>query len=101
MSNRKVNPDSLRQVTRYINEYSQHIWDGELTGDKEFVRVKENNKLKTVRSRSKDGKYYYPYASYEGGAKTIGPGFKLMILLILLNLLKRKVKQQENKLMLN
>ena len=46
MSNRKVNPDSLRQVTRYINEYSQHIWDNELTGDKEFVRVKENNKLK-------------------------------------------------------
>lgn len=77
MSNRKVNPDSLRQVTRYINEYSQHIWDNELTGDKEFVRVKENNKLKTVRSRSKDGKYYYPYTSYEGGAKTIGPGFKL------------------------
>ena len=77
MSNRKVNPDSLRQVTRYINEYSQHIWDNELTGDKEFVRVKENNKLKTVRSRSKDDKYYYPYASYEGGAKTIGPGFKL------------------------
>lgn len=77
MSNRKVNPDSLRQVTRYINEYSQHIWDGELTGDKEFVRVKENGKLKTVRSRSKDSKYYYPYASYEGGAKTIGPGFKL------------------------
>ena len=77
MSNRKVNPDSLRQVTRYINEYSQHIWDNELTGDKEFIRVKENNKLKTVRSRSKDGKYYYPYASYEGGAKTIGPGFKL------------------------
>ena len=77
MSNRKVNSDSLRQVTRYINEYSQHIWDNELTGDKEFVRVKENGKLKTVRSRSKDGKYYYPYASYEGGAKTIGPGFKL------------------------
>ena len=77
MSNRKVNPDSFRQVTRYINEYSQHIWDNELTGDKEFVRVKENNKLKTVRSRSKDGKYYYPYPSYEGGAKTIGPGFKL------------------------
>jgi hypothetical protein len=77
MSNRKVNPDSLRQVTRYINEYSQHIWDNELTGDKEFVRVKENGKLKTVRSRSKDGKYYYPYTSYEGGAKTIGPGFKL------------------------
>jgi hypothetical protein len=77
MSNHKVNPDSLRQVTRYINEYSQHIWDNELTGDKEFVRVKENNKLKTVRLRSKDGKYYYPYASYEGGAKTIGPGFKL------------------------
>ena len=77
MSNRKVNPDSLRQVTRYINEYSQHIWDNELTGNKEFVRVKENNKLKTVRSRSKDGKYYYPYPSYEGGAKTIGPGFKL------------------------
>ena len=77
MYNGKVNPDSLRQVTRYINEYSQHIWDNELTGDKEFVRVKENNKLKTVRSRSKDGKYYYPYASYEGGAKTIGPGFKL------------------------
>ena len=77
MSNRKVNPDSLRQVTRYINEYSQHIWDNELTGDKEFVRVKENDKLKTVRSRSKDGKYYYPYPSYEGGAKTIGPGFKL------------------------
>ena len=77
MSNRKVNPDSLRQVTRYINEYSQHIWDGELTGDKEFVRVKENGKLKTVRSRSKDGRYYYPYPSYEGGAKTIGPGFKL------------------------
>ena len=77
MSNRKVNLDSLRQVTRYINEYSQHIWDNELTGDKEFVRVKENDKLKTVRSRSKDGKYYYPYASYEGGAKTIGPGFKL------------------------
>lgn len=77
MSNRKVNPDSLRQVTRYINEYSQHIWDNELTGDKEFIRVKENDKLKTVRSRSKDGKYYYPYASYEGGAKTIGPGFKL------------------------
>ena len=77
MPNRKVNPDSLRQVTRYINEYSQHIWDNELTGDKEFVRVKENNKLKTVRSRSKDGKYYYPYPSYEGGAKTIGPGFKL------------------------
>ena len=77
MSNRKVNPDSLRQVTRYINKYSQHIWDNELTGDKEFVRVKENNKLKTVRSRSKDGKYYYPYPSYEGGAKTIGPGFKL------------------------
>ena len=77
MSNRKINPDSLRQVTRYINEYSQHIWDNELTGDKEFVRVKENNKLKTVRSRSKDGKYYYPYPSYEGGAKTIGPGFKL------------------------
>ena len=77
MSNRKVNPDSLRQVTRYINEYSQHIWDNELTGDKEFVRVKENNKLKTVRSRSKNGKYYYPYPSYEGGAKTIGPGFKL------------------------
>ena len=77
MSNRKVNPDSLRQVTRYIDEYSQHIWDNELTGDKEFVRVKENDKLKTVRSRSKDGKYYYPYASYEGGAKTIGPGFKL------------------------
>ena len=77
MSNRKVNSDSLRQVTRYINEYSQHIWDNELIGDKEFVRVKENNKLKTVRSRSKDGKYYYPYASYEGGAKTIGPGFKL------------------------
>ena len=77
MFNRKVNPDSLRQVTRYINEYSQHIWDNELTGDKEFVRVKENNKLKTVRSRSKDGKYYYPYPSYEGGAKTIGPGFKL------------------------
>ena len=74
---RKVNHDSLRQVTRYINEYSQHIWDNELTGDKEFVRVKENNKLKTVRSRSKDGKYYYPYPSYEGGAKTIGPGFKL------------------------
>ena len=77
MSNRKVNPDSLRQVTRYINEYSQHIWDNELTGDKEFVRVKENNKFKTVRSRSKDGRYYYPYPSYEGGAKTIGPGFKL------------------------
>ena len=77
MSNRKVNPDSLRQVTRYINEYSQHIWDNELTGDKEFVRVKENGKLKTVRSRSKDGGYYYPYPSYEGGAKTIGPGFKL------------------------
>ena len=77
MSNRKVNPDSLRQITRYINEYSQHIWDNELTGDKEFVRVKENGKFKTVRSRSKDGKYYYPYASYEGGAKTIGPGFKL------------------------
>ena len=77
MSNRKVNPDSLRQVTRYINEYSQHIWDNELTGDKEFVRVKENDKLKTVRSRSKDGRYYYPYPSYEGGAKTIGPGFKL------------------------
>ena len=77
MSNRKVNPDSLRQVTRYINEYSQHIWDNELTGDKKFVRVKENGKLKTVRSRSKDGKYYYPYPSYEGGAKTIGPGFKL------------------------
>lgn len=77
MSNRKVNPDSLRQITRYINEYSQHIWNNELTGDKEFVRVKENGKLKTVRSRSKDGKYYYPYASYEGGAKTIGPGFKL------------------------
>ena len=77
MSNRKVNPDSLRQVTRYINEYSQHIWDNELTGDKEFVRVKENNKLKTVRSRSKDGKYYYPYPSYEGGDDTIGPGFKL------------------------
>ena len=77
MSNRKVNLDSLRQVTRYINEYSQHIWDNELTGDKEFIRVKENNKLKTVRSRSKDGKYYYPYPSYEGGAKTIGPGFKL------------------------
>ena len=77
MSNRKVNPDSLRQVTRYINEYSQHIWDNELTGDKEFVRVKENDKLKTVRSRSKDGKYYYPYPSYEDGAKTIGPGFKL------------------------
>ena len=77
MSNRKVNPDSLRQVTRYINEYSQHIWDNELTGDKEFVHVKENDKLKTVRSRSKDGKYYYPYPSYEGGAKTIGPGFKL------------------------
>ena len=77
MSNRKVNPDSLRQVTRYINEYSQHIWDNELTGDKEFVRVKENDKLKIVRSRSKDGKYYYPYPSYEGGAKTIGPGFKL------------------------
>ena len=77
MSNRKVNPDSIRQVTRYINEYSQHIWDNELTGDKEFVRVKENGKLKTVRSRSKDGRYYYPYPSYEGGAKTIGPGFKL------------------------
>ena len=77
MSNRKVNPDSLRQVTRYINEYSQHIWDNELTGDKEFVRVKENNKLKTVRSRSKDGKYYYPYPSYEDGDDTIGPGFKL------------------------
>lgn len=77
MSNRKVNPDSLRQVTRYINEYSQHIWDNELTGDKEFVRVKENNKLKTVRSCSKDGKYYYPYPSYEGGDDTIGPGFKL------------------------
>ena len=77
MSNRKINPDSLRQVTRYINEYSQHIWDNELTGDKEFVRVKENDKLKTVRSRSKDGRYYYPYPSYEGGAKTIGPGFKL------------------------
>ena len=77
MSNRKVNPDSLRQVTRYINEYSQHIWDNELTGDKEFVHVKENNKLKTVRSRSKDGKYYYPYPSYEGGDDTIGPGFKL------------------------
>ena len=77
MSNHKVNPDSLRQVTRYINEYSQHIWDNELTGDKEFVRVKENNKLKTVRSRSKDGKYYYPYPSYEGGDDTIGPGFKL------------------------
>ena len=77
MSNRKVNPDSLRQITRYINEYSQHIWDNELTGDKEFVRVKENGKLKTVRSRSKDGRYYYPYPSYEGGAKTIGPGFKL------------------------
>ena len=77
MPNRKVNPDSLRQVTRYINEYSQHIWDNELTGDKEFVRVKENDKLKTVRSRSKDGKYYYPYPSYEGGDDTIGPGFKL------------------------
>ena len=77
MSNHKVNPDSLRQVTRYINEYSQHIWDNELTGDKEFVRVKENDKLKTVRSRSKDGKYYYPYPSYEGGDDTIGPGFKL------------------------
>ena len=77
MSNRKVNPDSLRQITRYINEYSQHIWDNELTGDKEFVRVKENNKLKTVRSRSKDGKYYYSYPSYEGGDDTIGPGFKL------------------------
>ena len=77
MSNRKVNPDSLRQITRYINEYSQHIWDNELTGDKEFVRVKENGKLKTVRSRSKDGKYYYPYPSYEGGDDTIGPGFKL------------------------
>ena len=77
MSNRKVNPDSLRQVTRYINEYSQHIWDNELTGNKEFVRVKENGKLKTVRSRSKDGKYYYPYPSYEGGDDTIGPGFKL------------------------
>ena len=77
MPNRKVNPDSLRQVTRYINEYSQHIWDNELTGDKKFVRVKENDKLKTVRSRSKDGKYYYPYPSYEGGDDTIGPGFKL------------------------
>lgn len=77
MSNRKVNPDSLRQITRYINEYSQHIWDNELTGDKEFVRIKENGKLKIVRSRSKDGRYYYPYPSYEGGAKTIGPGFKL------------------------
>ena len=77
MPNRKVNPDSLRQVTRYINEYSQHIWDNELTGDKEFVRVKENDKLKTVRSRSKDGKYYYPYPLYEGGDDTIGPGFKL------------------------
>ena len=77
MSNHKVNPDSLRQITRYINEYSQHIWDNELTGDEEFVRVKENGKLKTVRSRSKDGRYYYPYPSYEGGAKTIGPGFKL------------------------
>lgn len=77
MSNCKVNPDSLRQVTRYINEYSQHIWDNELTGDKEFVHVKENNKLKTVRSRSKDGKYYYPYPSYESGDDTIGPGFKL------------------------
>ena len=77
MPNRKVNPDSLRQVTRYINEYSQHIWDNKLTGDKEFVRVKENDKLKTVRSRSKDGKYYYPYPSYEGGDDTIGPGFKL------------------------
>ena len=77
MSNRKVNPDSLRQVTRYINEYSQHIWDNELTGDKEFIRVKENGKLKTVRSRSKDGKYYYSYPSYEGGDDTIGPGFKL------------------------
>ena len=77
MSNRKVNPDSLRQVTRYINEYSQHIWDNELTGDKVFIRVKENGKLKTVRSRSKDGKYYYSYPSYEGGDDTIGPGFKL------------------------
>lgn len=48
-----------------------------MTGDKEFVRVKENDKLKTVRSRSKDGKYYYPYPSYEGSDDTIGPGFKL------------------------
>ena len=77
MSNLKIDPDSLRQVTRYINECSQHIWDNELTGDKEFVYVKENNKLKAVRSRSKDGKYYYPYPSYEGGDDTIGPGFKL------------------------
>ena len=53
MSNRKVNPDSLRQVTRYINEYSQHIWDNELTGDKEFVRVKENNKLKKLEEQLK------------------------------------------------
>ena len=52
MSNRKVNPDSLRQVTRYINEYSQHIWDNELTGDKEFVRVKENGKLKSDFTKS-------------------------------------------------
>lgn len=72
-----------------------------MTGDKEFVRVKENGKLKTVRSRSKDGKYYYPYPSYEGGDDTIGPGFKLNDTSNFTKSVKAKVKQQENKLMLN
>lgn len=73
----KVNPDSTRQVNRYIKEYSKHIWDNELTGDTEFVLVRDKGKNKRVRSRSKNGKYYYPYPSYEGGKETIGPGFKL------------------------
>lgn len=76
MANR-VNPDSTRQVNRYIKEYSKHIWDNELTGDTEFVLVRDKGKNKRVRSRSKNGKYYYPYPSYEGGKETIGPGFKL------------------------
>ena len=77
MPNNINNSDSTRQVNRYIKEYSQHLWDSELTGDPEYVIVRHNNKNKSVRSRSKDSTRYYPYPSFEGGAPTIGPGFKL------------------------
>ena len=77
MPNKVNQSDSTRQVNRYIKEYSQHLWDSELNGDPEYVIVRHNNKNKSVRSRSKNGKRYYPYHSFEGGAPTIGPGFKL------------------------
>lgn len=66
----KVNPDSTRQVNRYIKEYTKHIWDNELLPGNP-VRIGKK------KIHSKDDKWYYPYNSAEGGKQTIGPGFKL------------------------